>query len=77
MGKPRPPEVVRAIIDEDSEALKAMGKKGGKISGKLSARRADDRAAAEVFRAEHEARNLADAKKHEEELFNGVPEHDR
>lgn len=57
--------------------LSAMGKAGGAKSGELSKQRADMRALDEALHAEHEAKRLDDARKHEEELMRDLPENDR
>lgn len=66
-----PLEVARAKFLGNREALSALGKKGGATAGKLSKRRADERAATEVFRTEHENMIRRDAEVHAEETRPG------
>ncbi len=69
-SKKRPPQVLRAIREEDTETLREMGRKGGRISG-------ERRSLLAAVRAEEKQKFLEDARAHELTLCANIPEGDR
>ncbi len=69
-GKKRPPQVLRAIREEDTETLREMGRKGGRVSG-------ERRSLLAAVRAEEKQIFLEGAQAHELALCANIPEEDR